>query len=255
MEEQIKLICEDSIDGIFTAIYHAWIYHQKGHKVSIGIGQEYNYEWMVTYVPIDTDYVVSKKVSDSIEKKISLEVYQMVIKAAVHYAPDRANAIFGFLQLGFSIGKNVIHQLQEPYVMRVYELARKAGNEARSFMEFIRFLELKNGILFSEIEPKCNVLPLLGEHFSQRYSIENWVIYDEKRKQAILHPKNQEWYIVEEPIREKMLKQVSEKQEEIADLWQLFFETIGIEGRKNMKCQNNMFPKWYRKHVTEFNGK
>ncbi|WP_334290823.1 DUF4130 domain-containing protein [Anaerostipes caccae] len=31
-----------------------------------------------------------------------------------------------------------------------------------------------------------------------------------------------------------------------------FFETIGVEARKNPRCQKTMMPLWYRKHMTEF---
>ena len=36
------------------------------------------------------------------------------------------------------------------------------------------------------------------------------------------------------------------------DLWKVFFKSIGIEQRKNPRCQRNMLPLWYRKHMTEF---
>ena len=37
------------------------------------------------------------------------------------------------------------------------------------------------------------------------------------------------------------------------ELWKVFFDAIAIEERRNEKCQMNHVPKWYRKHMNEFN--
>ena len=35
-------------------------------------------------------------------------------------------------------------------------------------------------------------------------------------------------------------------------LWKSFFHAIGIEQRRNPKCQRTMMPLWYRRNMTEF---
>ena len=37
------------------------------------------------------------------------------------------------------------------------------------------------------------------------------------------------------------------------ELWKVFFDAIAIEERRNEKCQMSHVPKWYRKHMNEFN--
>lgn len=51
--------------------------------------------------------------------------------------------------------------------MRVMELSRKTSNEAHSFIEFIRFEEIKGNVLYSRIEPKCDVLSQVYASFSE----------------------------------------------------------------------------------------
>lgn len=46
------------------------------------------------------------------------------------------------------------------------------------YEEFIRFRELENGILFSEITPKAQILTCVADHFEDRFPLENWIIYD-----------------------------------------------------------------------------
>jgi probable DNA metabolism protein len=36
------------------------------------------------------------------------------------------------------------------------------------------------------------------------------------------------------------------------ELWKVFFKTINIEQRKNLKGQQTHLPQWYRKNMNEF---
>ena len=39
--------------------------------------------------------------------------------------------------------------------------------------------------------------------------------------------------------------------DEYRELWKIFFDTIGIDARKNPKCQRTQLPMWFRKNMTE----
>ena len=54
---------------------------------------------------------------------------------------------------------------------------------------------------------------------------------------------------------QERLKETEKYRDRFTDMWKLFFDTIGIQKRKNEKCQRNMFPIWMRKHATEFQTK
>lgn len=144
-------------------------------------------------------------------------------------------------------------QLGNPVVMDVFELARKVMNEAHRFLQFVRFEELENKILFSKIAPKSYVLTLIAPHFEDRLMGENWIIYDEVHKMAAVHVKNAQWALVDTEISMgDSAKKESAENRKYEELWKLFFHTIGIEARKNPKCQQNFLPLWYRKNMLEF---
>ena len=69
----------------------------------------------------------------------------------MHYEEDRGDAVFGFLKVGYNVGSKVTKMLGNEYVMRVMELSRKAVNEAHLYKGFIRFDELRGGVLFGKI--------------------------------------------------------------------------------------------------------
>lgn len=268
--EKIVLLCEDSLEGMLTAIYTG--FEIKKEKFSGGEGslaegyqdqieiypeENYEYEMFASYVKVETDDEKADKTMQAIGRKMGAETYLMVLRALCHYDSRRATDVFGFLVRGFRIGKGIVHYLQDSYVMAVMELARKTANEAHSFIEFIRFEDI-NHILYARIEPKCNVLPLIGKHFADRYPNEDFIIYDGIRKFSMVHKKFEEFFFVknsETHIPGFTGFDVSTEVLDYKSLWSTYFESISIEDRKNQKCQLKMLPLWYRKNILEFSEK
>ena len=123
------------------------------------------------------------------------------------------------------------------------ELSRKVSNETHHYYGFVRFNNL-NGILYSQIEPKCNVIPLIIEHFSDRFSIENWIIEDKSRKLFAVHKAYGDTRLYSGDYRQL--------HDEYEELWKTFFDSIAIKERENPKCQRTLMPLWMRTHMNEF---
>lgn len=66
------------------------------------------------------------------------------------------------------------------------ELSRKVGNELDKLLGFVRFQDL-GSILVAQLAPKCNMVPLMMDHFSDRFPDENFILYDENRNLAAVH--------------------------------------------------------------------
>ena len=102
-------------------------------------------------------------------------------------------------------------------------------------------------------EPKSDVIMLVGRHFADRMPSEHWMIIDDKRKIACIHPKdgtNYLRYLTDEEF--DTLRKTEEYTDTYTDLWKTFFHAVGIKERENYICQRNLFPKWKRKHAVEF---
>ncbi len=253
-------LCEGTVDGIFTGIYDAWS-SRLGHKnIRIEVEEEfYGAELFCEYRKVETDREKAEKVAASIEKKIGYEAYKMVYRSALSGKQGRADDIYRFLILGFAIGGCVLERLSHPYVRAVFERNRNVIKELQHYQGFLRFSELANGILFSEIRPANDLLPLLGEHFTDRFSGENWIIYEVGRKRAALHKKGVPFILMEISQKEELLEKLgiwdfSEREEELQKLWQGFVDSIGIKERKNEKQQKQMLPLRYREFMREYNS-
>lgn len=249
------LICENSIDGIFSGIYRAYAsrYGHNNIRLTTSDALE-SYELFCEYEEVPVDPENSRKVADTLRARLGQEVYYDICQAISAGETEKeqrknmskAEAVYKTVVLGLSMGhgSNVLNCLGNPYVARVFQLARSAGNEAHHLLGFLRFSELENGTLFSRIHPRNNVLPVLAEHFVDRLPMENFIIYDENRKTAALHRKGSGYLLAEVPqADEDFMNRFSQKEQEYRQLWLEFFHSIAIEARKNPKLQRQNIPK------------
>ena len=138
------------------------------------------------------------------------------------------------------------------------EIRRNVGNEAHYFREFARFHSIDNRVYVCHLEPKNDVITLVADHFADRMPSEYFMIIDDNRSYAVIHDlKDTEAYhklsIRQlEPAELQKLKQTEEYPDAYRGLWKTFFDTIGIEQRRNPKCQRNLMPIRMRKHAVEF---
>ena len=86
-----------------------------------------------------------------------------------------------------------------------------------------------------------------------RFPRENWVIYDRTHAEFLVHPAGKRWVLVQGgELDQEVAGQITEAQREYEKLWKGFFQTISIQERENLKCQQTHMPVRYRKSVTEF---
>lgn len=251
----IIFTCKDIFEDMMTCIYDAWAEANAiGHSsVRLMTEPAGDIELFCEYRHVNPDPEKVQKVIRTIRKKLNWEAYQLVYKSAMSFEANKLDAIYRFLILGFAAGPPVLQMLQAPQVMTVFELSRKVTNEAHLFREFLRFERMDQEVLMARISPKCNILTILGPQFSDRMPSENWMIIDDTRNLAAVHPADGEYYLT--PLGLEDLEQLNahrETTDPYVALWKSFFRTIGIQERKNYQCQRTMMPLWYRKHMTEF---
>ena len=258
-------ICEDSPDGILTGVYDAWSYkignRLKTHdEIGLLSAEPENYHLFCKYIPVTVSSEKAEKVRYTLCKNLGLEFYQEIFNAALaadqggRNQMDKADAIYKtiVMALSSSEGAKVLNYLSEPCVHRVFTLSRAAFNESHHLTGFLRFTELENGVLFSVVHPKNNALPHLAEHFTDRFPMENFIIYDENRKTAALHSAGKNFMLVDaSELNQSLLRRYSEKEEAFQKLWRAFFDNIAIKARINPKLQAQNVPKRFWKDMTE----
>lgn len=255
MGEKYVLICEDNMDGIFTGVYDGWKLGTSDTQVELCVGIPEQTELFSQYLTIHTDEAKAAKVARTIRRSLGWAVYEQLCYAACSSDSQKGTCIYYALKEGLFGGTAnpvVLQNLKNPYILKISQLQLKVWHEMHRFMGFVRFQEIQKGILFSVICPDHAVLPLIAPHFADRLPKENWVIFDEKRRDALIHPAGGEWYIRRQV--ELAAGQTAECEEEsrYAGLWKEFCRSIAVAERQNPKLQKQNLPQKYREHLTEF---
>lgn len=252
-------VCSDNIEGIFTAIYDIYT-HVSEHKTrhddcKIICGEIGNFELFSDYIDVVTDSEKAMKVTRTICDRFGFETYEYFLYAASCSDDSKATAIYKSIVTGFreKAGFKLMNMWTNPYVASVIELHRTAKNEFGSWREFLQFQEINNGVLFSRIGPKCDILMFLASHFANRFPNENFMIYDEIRDKYLVHEKQSECVIVmgngvnpdEQSLR-------SENDYMYENLFKVFTSSIAIKERKNLKLQKQLMPLRIQKYKIEF---
>jgi len=255
MAEEKYLICEDSLEGIFTGIYDAYAFREGHEHLHIQIGEEENFRLFASYLYIAPDLVKTRKVAETIQKRLGTDTYMSICRALATEDMEKGQAVYQTVVDGIThgSGRRVLENSMNPYVNKVFQLSRCTANEVHRLMEFVRFQELEQRILYSRIGPKCNIVSFLMPHFADRLPLENFIIYDEKRELYGVHPAGKEWYLVSgiEPVMGNE-PQLSEREAQYQELFTMFCRTIAIKERKNLKLQRQMLPLRFQEYMAEF---
>jgi len=74
------------------------------------------------------------------------------------------------------------------------------------------------------------------------------VIHDVKREKALV-AYGGDWYIT--PFKKENVPDASASEQDYRALWKQYFDNMAIRQRINPRCQKNMMPVRYWKHLTE----
>lgn len=250
-------VCNDTITGIFSAIYDAWKEGREEKECGIAIKGILEQELFCEYMLVEENLHKEQAVERLIRKHLGGQAYADIWHASLASDKDKADAIYGTMLAARRLrdSKKVMEHLSHPQVERVFELSRKVGSEAHNYKGFLRFQELSGGILYGGIAPKNRILTCIAPHFANRLPQENWLIHDKTHHMYAVHEAGKEWVLVEnERIQEERLGQISENEQMYASLWTAFCRTISIESRENPRSQMQHLPLRYRPEMTEMAG-
>ncbi len=245
----MTIVFDGSFDGLLTIVYK--YYYEKLRPERIVDENAFQQQIGESLCFIETDYEKAQKVSAAIIEKISQEVYEAIYSAFLSSETDRFLHILKYIVLAFSANMSVERYEKYDYVAMVRKYAKYTAGEAHLLKGFTRFAETSKGILYAEISPKNNVLPILAEHFADRLRGEKWIIRDTTRNIAAIYEKDI-WLQV--PC-ESLNFEYSDREETYKTLYALFHKTIAVEDRVSYKRQRQMLPLHFRKNMFEFSEK
>ncbi|MCR5034081.1 MAG: TIGR03915 family putative DNA repair protein [Clostridia bacterium] len=249
---------DGTFEGLLTCIYH---HYYTDKAAGIYPSGEYQPSLLHGSMEVETDEEKAARVYNAIGNKISGYSLRLIYRVYLSGITGKENVILSYVLLGFRVGPSIGSLHARPEVQALEDIVRKVGNERERMLQFVRFevMEAAGGgpqILYAKIEPEHDVLELIANHFSERFSHDPLIIHDIGRSKAIV-AYERDWYVTDFdgthlPDGTAML--MSEDERSYQDLWRTYFDHIAIKERTNPRCQKNHMPVRYWKHLTEVNG-
>ncbi|HIT84463.1 MAG TPA: TIGR03915 family putative DNA repair protein [Candidatus Ornithomonoglobus intestinigallinarum] len=238
---------DGSFEGLMSVVFECYLTHTRPYDICCG--ENVQEVLMCCQKDVETNPERADRVIRSIYSKISSAAFYHIYCAYLSEAEGRELAVLDFLDAGYKYGASVVNRLNLDGVYTLMNIAKTVASEAHLYLGFVRFKKLSGGIYYSEIEPKAHVLPIISNHFCERFSSMPFMIHDIKHGECLVY--NGKSVEIRRVESEPILK-YDEDEKLFQSMWRDFYNTIAIKERRNEKCRNSLLPKRYRRCMTEF---
>ncbi len=198
---------------------------------------------------INTDRIFAAKVASGLETKLGKQFLSSIGQALFSEEDGIEIDLIQLIRRALKEGRNIMQQLANPLIHRVDRATQRTARERYRLLGLLRFTQLTDGSYLARIEPRYNVVPLLGSHFSRRLGGQRWLIVDLKRSVGIWGG-NSQWELVEN-IEIPTELPLSNNEQQIVDLWRGFYKSISNPDRHNPQLRQQFMPKMYWTYLTE----
>lgn len=246
MSQSVDLcyLYDGTYDGLLTCVFESY----RHRELPAAILPEDAPRPLCTTRLVPTDPLLAARVTKGLSEKVGARAEATVRFAFLTILPDKEMRILAYIRKAMKTGPRIQRMIADETVYPLYRAVSHMREEAHLFTGFLRFSEA-DGILYAVIDPKNQILPLIADHFADRFPRETFLIYDETHGEAMLC-RNGEYSLIS---GESFAPPPPDRAErEARALWTRFFETLSIAERKNPLCQRTHLPLRYRTYMTEF---
>lgn len=109
-----------------------------------------------------------------------------------------------------------------------------------------------NDIWFAKCNPRDSVIPLIMDHFVERFNVQPFLIYDEVHDVCGVYDGGG-WYLVnvDEDSFDLKVPDRSDDEDVTQDAWRRFYNAVSIDSRYNPELRRHFMPKRLWKNITE----
>ncbi len=251
------VIYDGSFEGLLTAIFD--IYDRHLTDVDIRPSHLETSSLFAGNFEVITDKQKSGRVWKGLEQKISNRALIQLYKTFLSEQKGIENVLYRYVKYAFEQKQTIENDFSNVDVATVQQMSRKVHREKHRMEAFVRFQKLKDGLYYSLVQPDYNVLPLISNHFEDRYANQRWLIYDSYRKYGLYYNLNsveevQLRFTDDAPNGSTMASMYDESEDLYQRLWQQYFSSVNIAARKNTKLHLQHMPRRYWRNLVEKKG-
>lgn len=254
-------VFDNTLDGLLTAVFDSFFLHQEPEML-LAEGEQLPLFADVPHV-VMTDNDKAGRVWKGLEKQLSKDGLRMITISWLSEEKALNLPLFNFICKVFRLKvKDLERNAADPYVLAVRNTCRRVLHEQLRMKQFIRFQKAKDGTYLAVVSPDHNVLPLITDHFQDRFNDQPWLIYDARRHYGYYYDRETVTRVTFEDeaalpfdlTNGKMDADILSADDALfQQLWRTYFKAICIRERLNPKKQLSDMPRRYWKYMTEKN--
>ncbi len=257
------VLYEPSFEGWLSAVFYIYA-HKLQHDEALQLVAH------DCYVPSLIAHAAHAKLNQDNAERVLTKLNKLLGRSGMR------QLLWGFLSEKDNIGtmlfqvvkyaldypeRDIMQDLGNLNVLELAQTVKSVAREKHRMEAFVRFEHTTDDIYFARVEPDFNVLPLIGEHFRQRYQDQHWAIYDLVRGYGIYFDKSQST-----PKRPAALQTItdlddavlrnpasvhSEDERRYQRFWHGYFTNVNIKERNNPRLHKQYLPQRYWKYLSE----
>ena len=248
---------DGTMDGLLTAVFDAFSLKEQPEELltegdALPLFCERTYQ-------VTTDEEKAQRVWTGLEKKLTREAMKLISVSWLSELKELNTPLFRYVCKVFRQG-DISRNYADADVLAVTNIARKVLHEQLRMKQFIRFQKAKDGTYLAVVSPDHDVLPIIIDHFQDRFNDQPWLIYDAKRHygfnydgKTVIRITFEDESAVPFSLENGKLNEevLSSDDQLLQDLWRTYFKAICIKERMNPHKQLKDMPRRYWKYMTE----
>ena len=250
-------VFDGTMDGLLTAVFDAFSLKEQPEQLlskddALPLFCDRTYH-------VTTDEEKARRVWTGLEKHLPREAMKLISVSWLSELPELPTPLFQYICKVFRQG-DISKNFADADVLAVTNIARRVLHEQLRMKQFIRFQKAKDGTYLAVVSPDHNVLPIITDHFQDRFNDQPWLIYDAKRHYGFYYDGTNVIRITFEDetsvpfslANGKLNEEVLSADDQLLqNLWRTYFKAICIRERMNPRKQLKDMPRRYWKYMTE----
>lgn len=247
-----------TMDGLLSAVFDAYALHQRPDEL-VGEGAVLPLFCDEVHTVATTDEK-ARRVWVGLEKRLKREAVRLISISWLSESSELYTPLFHYIYKAFGSGVGRGLNFADPDVLHVTNTARRVLHEQLRMKQFMRFQKAKDGTYLGVVSPDNDVLPLVVDHFQDRFQDQPWLIYDARRRygynydgKTVIRITFEDEATLPFSLDDGRLSDdiLSDDDKTFQELWRTYFKAICIRERLNPKKQLSDMPRRYWKYMTE----
>lgn len=277
--ESVAYVYDGSLEGLLSAIFAAYANHADPEDVVPSgqlqprLGQQVS--------AIETNVGHAERVARTLRDRCGWKAYCAVRDAALYEGEGAGTAAYRFVRYALDQHKRrdcagcrkrpscpgargqggcprlrgrALSDITHPAVEPLHRIQRAVSSECEHVRQFARFEHLRGqgvDVWFARCNPKAAVVPLVMDHFVDRFNVQPFILYDEAHGMAGVY-EGTRWYLVRtEGLDELALPAQAEEERLMQAAWRRFYHSVAVESRYNPELRRHFMPKRFWRNITE----